>query len=78
MARDRGPSAYSAFDADLSPPFTPSLPAHYYRKHAKRVRRLAADATTPAVKEHLQQTALQYERLAERADAAARIGADPA
>ncbi len=62
-------------DVDLSPPFTPSLPADYYRKHAARVRRLASDATTPAVKELLQQEALQYERLAERADAAARIGA---
>jgi hypothetical protein len=78
MARDRRLSAYGAFDENLSPPFTPSLPADYYRKHANRVRRLAADATTPAVKAHLQQTALQYERLAERADAAARVGADPA
>jgi hypothetical protein len=78
MARDRKLSAFGSFDADLSPPFTPSLPADYYRKHAKRVRRLAADATTPAVKKHLLQAALQYERLAERADAAARIGADSA
>ena len=78
MARDLRPSAFGSFDADPSPAFTPSLPAYYYRKHAERVRRLAADATTPAVKKHLVEAALQYERLAERADAAARIGADSA
>ena len=78
MARDRRPSAFGSFDTDLSPPFTSSLPANYYRKHAERVRRLAADATTPAIKEHLRQAALQYDRLAEKADAATRIGADSA
>jgi len=57
---------------DLSPPSTPSLPADYYRKHAVRVRELAADATTPALKEHLQDVARQYDGLAERADEAAR------
>ena len=54
---------------------TTTLPADYYRKHAARVRRLAADATTPGIKEHLRDVALQYERLAERAEDFARIGA---
>jgi hypothetical protein len=53
----------------------PSLPADYYRKHAARVRRLAADATTPALKEHLNDVARQYDGLAEGADEAARRGA---
>lgn len=44
----------------------PPLPAEYYRRHAARVRQLASDATTPAVKEHLREVALEYERLAER------------
>jgi len=78
MTWHRRPSEFGSFGADLSPPFTPSLPANYYRKHAERVRRLAADATTPAVKKQLLQAALQYERLAEKADAAVRIGADSA
>jgi hypothetical protein len=76
--RDRRPSEFGSFGADLSPPSRPSLPANYYRKHAKRVRRMAADATTPAIKKHLLQAALEYERLAEKADAAARIGANSA
>ena len=54
---------------------SPSLPADYYRKHATRVRRLAADATTPGIKEHLSDVALQYERLAERAEDFTRIAA---
>ena len=57
------------------PPSTPSLSAGYYRKHAARVRTLAADATTPALKEHLHEIARQYDGLAERADEAARTGA---
>ena len=74
MAREHSsPSAFGSFGADPSPPVTPpSLPANYYRKHAERVRRLAADATTPSVKSHLLQAALQYERLAERANVATR------
>jgi hypothetical protein len=43
-------------------------PAKYYRRHAARVRQLASEATTAAVKEHLREVALEYERLAERAD----------
>ena len=76
--RDRRPAEFGSFGADLSLPSTPSQPANYYRKHAERVRRMAADATTPAIKKHLLQAALEYERLAEKADAAARIGADSA
>jgi hypothetical protein len=59
---------------DLSPPSAPSLPAAYYRKHAVRVRELAAETTTPVLKEHLLEIARQYDRLAERADEGARMG----
>ena len=52
------------------PTATPPLPANYYRRHAARVRQLAGEATTQAVKEHLRGVALEYERLAERVDAA--------
>ena len=58
-ARRPGPSAAS--------PDAP-LPAEYYRRHAARVRQLANEATTAAVKEHLREVALEYERLAERVD----------
>lgn len=54
---------------DLPSP-TPPLPAEYYRRHAARVRQLASEATTAAVKEHLREVALEYERLAERVDTA--------
>ena len=47
---------------------SPPLPAEYYRRHAARVRRLASEATTPGIKEHLQDVALQYERLAENVE----------
>ncbi|MBV8119250.1 MAG: hypothetical protein JO081_04835 [Alphaproteobacteria bacterium] len=46
----------------------PPLPAEYYRRNAARVRQLASEATTAGVKERLRDVALQYERLAERAD----------
>jgi hypothetical protein len=59
-----------------SPPSTPPLPADYYRKHAARVRGLAADATTPALKDHLHDVARQYDVLADRADEVARVGAN--
>jgi hypothetical protein len=52
------------------PPARPLLPADYYRRHAARVRQLAMDATTAAVKDHLRAVALEYDRLAERVDAA--------
>jgi hypothetical protein len=48
---------------------TPPLPGDYYRRHAARVRMLASEATTHAVKQHLSEIVLQYERLAERVDA---------
>jgi hypothetical protein len=53
----------------------PPLPADYYRRHAARVRQLASDATTPAVKDHLREVAMEYERLAERVEGAPRLGA---
>jgi hypothetical protein len=53
------------------PAIHPPLPADYYRRHAARVRRLASEATTPAVKEHLREVALEYERLAERVESSA-------
>jgi hypothetical protein len=52
------------------PPTRPLLPADYYRRHAARVRQLAMEATTAAVKDHLRAVALEYDRLAERVDAA--------
>jgi hypothetical protein len=50
------------------PQTTPPLPADYYRRHAARVRKLASETTTPAIREHLREVALEYERLAERVD----------
>ena len=51
----------------MDDPLTPSpVPAEYYRRLAARVRRLAEEATTSAIKEQLHQTAREYERLAER------------
>ncbi len=53
----------------MEQPTSPSpLPADYYRRHAARVRELARDATTPAIKKHLEGVALDYERLANRVD----------
>jgi hypothetical protein len=52
------------------PPTTPPLPAEYYWRHAARVRQLAGEATTQAIREQLLDVAAQYERLAERVDAA--------
>jgi len=54
------------------PSTTPPLPAEYYRRHAERIRQLASEATTAAVKEHLRAVALQYELLAERVDHSAQ------
>jgi hypothetical protein len=56
----------------------PPLPADYYRRHAARVRALARDATTPAVKQHLNEVALEYERLAEIVEEAASSTMDRA
>lgn len=46
----------------------PSLPADYYRHHAARVRELAKQAIVTGIGEHLNDVALQYERLAERVE----------
>jgi hypothetical protein len=56
---------------------TPPLPAEYYRRHSARVRQLASEATTPALREHLLDVVAQYDRLAERVDAAT-LQAEPA
>jgi len=58
-------------------PTSPSpLPADYYRRHAARVRALARDATTPAIKKHLEGVAADYERLADRVDESGSAHAD--
>ena len=44
------------------------MPADHYRRQASRVWRLAGDATTPAVKQHLRDLAAHFERLAEGVD----------
>ncbi len=44
------------------------MPADYYRRQAAQARRLADEATTPAVKERLRDLAAQFERLAEGVD----------
>ena len=46
----------------------PPMPGEYYRRQAARVRTLAHDATTLAIREHLAEVALQYENLAEGAE----------
>ena len=55
----------------------PRLPAAYYRRHAARVSKLASEATTPAVKEHLREVADQYERLAESVEGLGRSEDEP-
>ena len=47
---------------------SPPMPCAYYRQQAARVRRLAQEATMPALREHLADVALQYEKLAESAE----------
>ena len=44
------------------------MPADRYRRRAAEARRLAGDATTPAVKQHLRDLAAHFERLAEGVD----------
>jgi hypothetical protein len=41
------------------------MPAEYYRRQAARVRTLAHDATTLAIREHLTDVARQYDELAQ-------------
>jgi len=47
----------------------PPMPMEYYRREAARVRELAREATTAAIKDHLHDVVRQYEQLAERAEA---------
>ena len=51
----------------------PPMPGEYYRRHAARVRDLALTATTATIREHLATVALQYEKLAEDAEAGYRV-----
>ena len=48
------------------------MSGEYYRRQAARLRGLAQDATTDAIREHLVEVALQYEKLAEGAEAGYR------
>jgi hypothetical protein len=59
------------------PDASPPLPAEYYRRHAQRVRRLAGEATTPAIRKHLRELASQYERLAKRVELSAQAEDNP-
>ena len=58
----------------MEPPTTPPLPAAYYRHHAARVRQLARQALATGVREHLDEVALQYDRLAERVESTQGAG----
>jgi len=51
----------------------PSMPGEYYRRQAVRVRSLAHNATTLAIREHLADIALEYDKLAEGAKAGYRF-----
>jgi hypothetical protein len=55
----------------MSLSFLPT-PGEYYRRQADRVRSLAHNATTPAIRKHLADVVLQYEKLAEGAEAGYR------
>jgi hypothetical protein len=46
----------------------PPMSGEYYRRQAVRLRSLAREATTDAIREHLAEIALQYEKLAESAE----------
>ena len=48
---------------------SPPMSGEYYRQQAARVRRLAQEATMPALRDHLAEVVLQYEKLAEGAEA---------
>jgi hypothetical protein len=50
-------------------PHLPPMSRDYYRRHAERVRKLAREATMPAIRDHLANVAREYERLAEGAEA---------
>jgi len=57
---------------DIASHKIPPMPVEYYRRQAARLRNLAQDATTPTIQEHLADVALQYEKLAEGAEAGYR------
>jgi hypothetical protein len=57
---------------EFTSPKIPRMPSEYYRRQAARVCNLAQDATTSVVREHLAEVALQYEKLAEGAEAGPR------
>jgi hypothetical protein len=65
-------NVWNAKDTDRTDMEYPSghsrLPADYFRRHAARVRALAHDVTTSAVKQHLHEAALAYECLADCVD----------
>jgi hypothetical protein len=61
----------TVMETSAPPPFPP-MPSDYYRRQAERVRNLSQVATTAAIREHLADVAIQYEQLAEEADAACR------
>jgi hypothetical protein len=52
--------------------------AAYHREAAARARRLRAEATTPWLKEHLENEIAQHEQIAEEIERAAEPGADAA
>jgi formate dehydrogenase maturation protein FdhE len=58
-------------ETSVPPPFPP-MPREYYHRQAERVRKLAQEATTPDIRQHLADVALQYEHLAEEAEAGHR------
>jgi hypothetical protein len=45
------------------------MPGEYYRRQAARLRDLVQGSTMPTVREHLSDVALEYEKLAEGAEA---------
>lgn len=54
---------------DITPWRFPAMPGEYYRRQATRVRGLAHHATTLVIRDDLRDVALQYEKLAEGAEA---------
>jgi hypothetical protein len=51
---------------------SPPMSCEYYRRQAACVRRLAQEAMMPAPRDRLADVALQYEKLAEAAEAGYR------
>jgi hypothetical protein len=63
---------HSGRQMEIVSPKSPPMPGEYYRRQAAPVRSLAHDATTFTIREHLADVALQYEKLAESAEAGYR------